>query len=351
MKIPESELVENSELHELPQQVSRNSMALRAGAILLEEAINPHVDRFFSRELDLVNEPLKDHLVQLAESFHLRYHSEKQNRLQALGEIYDDLGQPGDVIVMLYCKKFFSLFKNWLASCAAHNIPVKQRLITFTLDREAEEQTRALGVKSYCLSPDIYAEAGGSGEYGDKAFSNTMFYKNAVINDVLGFGANVLFQDVDLVWLKDPFTYFGNQVQGFDLCIMYDGPNPNYRPLYANSGFIYAISNNVNKALFETAMRNTASIFQNRSHQKPLVKIMTYFANHNLISLKVLPQTLFLNGHLFNLKQGVREKAGDWEKNGYAVHYSWTRNMDDKRQKIRKFGLDYLSENNNLFEF
>ncbi len=335
-----------SEPYELPQQVTPSARRLRAPPGRAEISTNPHVDQFFSREMELGVETLKEHLVELAESYHGPYQAHKAQRMNELKNLYEAIGQPDDVIVMLYCKNFFPLFKNWLASCASHDIIVNEKLITFTLDEESSRETKALGIKNYYLDPDIYAEAGGAVRFGDKQFSKTMFYKNAIILDILELGANVLFQDVDIIWLRDPFDYISVNCNDRDIYIMFDGPNPFHRPLYANTGFIYAVCNDASKALFETALRNTASIFQTGSHQMPLNRIMEYFIVHNVLSVKVLPQVLFLNGHLFNLKQGVREHAGDWQKNGFVVHYSWTNNREEKRQKIEKFGFNYLPDEN-----
>ena len=60
------------------------------------------------------------------------------------------------------------------------------------------------------------------------------------------------------------------------------------------------------------------------------------------MATKVLPQTVFLNGHLFNLKNGARDVATNWQNDGYVVHYSWTANREEKQQKIKKFGFNCL---------
>ncbi len=333
-----------SDPYELPRQVSRSGLMLRADPKRIDSAVNPHVDRIFSRQMDLSIEVPKEHLVDLAETFHSRYRANESVRMDALKKIYDQLGRPKEVIIVLYCKNFFSLFENWLASCASHNIPVRQKVIAFTLDTEAEEKTTEIGIKNYCIDPEIYAEAGGASAFGDLEFARTMFYKNAVIADTLELGANVLFQDVDMIWLRDPFDYFHRYCRDHDLYIMFDGPNPMHRPLYVNTGFIYVSCNDASRALIETALRNSASIFQCRSHQKPFNQIMACFELHNVLAVKVLPQQLFLNGHLFNLERGVCEKAGDWQNDGYVVHYSWTGNREEKRQKIEKFGFNYLPD-------
>jgi len=152
----------------------------------------------------------------------------------------------------------------------------------------------------------------------------------------------VLFQDVDLIWLRDPLVYLRRESHRQDLCFMYDGVNSVHRPLYANTGFIYAACTEASKAFFDTALCNTASVFASGSHQAPLNRMLAHFVIHNVLGVRVLPQALFLNGHLFNLNRGVLPAAGDWEREGYVVHYSWTADTAQKLAKIERFGFNYL---------
>ena len=332
----------DSDQTELPQCVSPSAMQLRASAQRRKWAINPHVDRLFSPDMELGVGVPGEQEVKIAESYQHQYQHNKTERMRSLGMFYQRLDQPQDLIVMLYCKKFFPMFVNWLASCEKNKIDVKTRLITFALDQESHRQTELLGIKTYFLDPERYGAAGASSAFGDRMFSRTMFYKNAIVSDVLELGANVLFQDVDMLWLRDPFEYFATDLKDSDIHFMYDGRNPIHKPLYANTGFIYVKCNSACKAFFETAVRNTASIFHCRSHQMPLNRMLAYFATHNVLAVNVLPQELFLNGHLFNLDNGVAEVATNWQQQGYVVHYSWTADLHQKTAKIKKFGFDYL---------
>ena len=79
-----------------------------------------------------------------------------------------------------------------------------------------------------------------------------MWYKAFSVYLILKLGINVLFQDADLVWFKNPFPYFhsygkdengnviipGSQyIEGF---FSDDGQRSlRYSPYYANSGFYY----------------------------------------------------------------------------------------------------------------
>ena len=94
-----------------------------------------------------------------------------------------------------------------------------------------------------------------SNDYLDRIFVDMMWYKAFSIFLILREGINILFQDVDLVWFKDPFPYFheyifnhterskltGYSPEGF---FSDDGQRTHrYTPYYANSGFYYLLSN------------------------------------------------------------------------------------------------------------
>jgi hypothetical protein len=64
-------------------------------------------------------------------------------------------------------------------------------------------------------------------------------------------GINILFQDVDLVWFRDPMTYFHNYMEDsqrtsatpVEAFFSDDGQrSKRYTPFYANSGFYYLLA-------------------------------------------------------------------------------------------------------------
>jgi len=60
--------------------------------------------------------------------------------------------------------------------------------------------------------------------YGDSTFALIMMAKVICVQLVVDLGYDVLFQDVDLIWLKDPRTYFEGSLSGeFDVYFQDDG--------------------------------------------------------------------------------------------------------------------------------
>jgi hypothetical protein len=325
---------------ELLQKVSQAALELRARPEQLGKALNPNIDRIIVEQIvDLESTAADSPATIRAESYHSRFFSNSEHRFRELEKSYQRLNRPQDLIVMICCRNHFRFLKLWLESCDKNKIPVRDRTLVFTLDDEAESQTKLLGLESYNFDATRYESGGQSDNFGDPNFSSAMFYKNAAICESLKLGANLLFQDVDLIWLKDPLPYLTKSNLESDVQIMFDGRNPWHYPYYANSGFIYIRNCNASNAVFETAFLNTSNIFQCGGHQSPLNRILHHFVVHNVLSLKILPEAIFLNGHLFNLERGVLENAGDWQNDGLVVHYSWTGNCEEKTKKLEKFNL------------
>jgi rhamnogalacturonan II specific xylosyltransferase len=327
---------------ELQHCVSNSALQLRADTAYLSDTLNPHVNRIISKQINFGTPMPETELVEIAEAYHLLYEQTRAERFEWLNDSLEEMGRPESVVAMIFCSAYYPFFENWLASCSNHNIKIKNRTVCFALDHEAYKKATAQGIKAYFLNPDLYGDAGDAGSFADKRFGRTMFYKNAVVRDLLELGVNVLFQDVDLIWLRDPFDYL-HLNNSSDITFMYDGANPIHQPLYANSGFFFARVNDACKALFDTALGNTASIFRSGSHQKPLNRILGHFVLHNVLKLKILPESLFLNGHLFNSERGIKPEAVDWRGKGCVVHYSWSVNRVQKLEKMNQFGFSYTS--------
>ena len=112
------------------------------------------------------------------------------------------------------------------------------------------ESTGAIGIFHEGYSS---VSKNASQDYLDRIFVDMMWYKAFALFLLLRKNINVLFQDVDLVWFKDPFPFFhdeirkskeravktGSDIEGF---FSDDGQRSlRYAPFYANSGFYYLL--------------------------------------------------------------------------------------------------------------
>ena len=331
---------------ELGGKVSPSGLKLTARPSLLKYASNPNVKHIVAQDLLIPIDGPNQQAIQRAEDFHKAFEAHKTQRLSSLKNIYAELGSPRTTIVMFFCKKFYILFENWALGCEKKGIPVRDKTIAFALDKDAYDKTLALGFKAFLLDSEKYEKGGGSAQYGDAGFASAMFYKNAIMYDMLEViptGKFLLFQDTDLIWFKDPLSYLEGKDR--DIQIMHDGNNHNYKNLYANSGFIFIRNSDVTRAVLETALKNSAYIFGSGSHQKPLDRIFEHFIQHNILDLVVLPELIFVNGHLLSNTTGKLDERlkSDWMNTSYLIHYSWTLDMKDKFKKLSRLGLNFVN--------
>lgn len=307
---------------ELRGKVPKSAFKLRG-----RSSINPNIRGFVSDGKLLFDDiPVSPDIIDKANDFHRRYMQDSKRRREDLETVYKDLGSPPVVVTLFYCSAFAPLFQNWLESCEAKNIDVRKYTIAFCLDKESYDLTMGLGVKAILIPNKM---SGTYTKFGEKSFGETMFYKNAFIYDILTtLPCNVLFQDSDLIWFKDPVPYL--EGLDVDVAIMYDGPNFYYRHIYANTGFIYLKNNERTKSLMETALGNMSYVLSLGGHQKPFVRILDAFERHGVLKLTILPEDTFPNGHLHEVGP-----------NAYVYHYSWTEDISHKIKKLTKLGFRF----------
>ena len=68
--------------------------------------------------------------------------------------------------------------------------------------------------------------AEAAGRYGDRKFTAMMMAKVLCVQMVSSLKYNILFQDVDIVWYKNPVEYFeqkNSKLDGFDMLFQDDG--------------------------------------------------------------------------------------------------------------------------------
>ena len=128
-------------------------------------------------------------------------------------------------------------------------------------------------------------------------------------------GRHALFQDADVVWLRDPIEYFFTAADDqVDCFFMDDGArSARYTPLYTNSGF-YFIRNNMRTQFFMHRMLMAYdTVLAVRSHQHALIMLLLeHMARHGL-TVGVLDPLLFPQGQIFHRKKAIMQSLAVWE--------------------------------------
>ena len=107
-------------------------------------------------------------------------------------------------------------------------------------------------------------------------------------------GYDVLFQDVDIVWLtpdRDPLEFFqdeSSKFSHFDIIFQHDGSNNvRYAPYSANSGFYFARANKKTQYLFTSLLYHSDLIIAWSSHQQVLVQLLSEHSSLFGLNVKV----------------------------------------------------------------
>ena len=163
-----------------------------------------------------------------------------QRLLQDLAPVAKRAAGKGKTIVVLVCNwGQAELFHNFVCTARARGLDLSH-LLMFATDQQTLELCRKLGIVAF-YDETIFADMPerAAGAYGDRVFSQMMMAKVYCVQLVNALGYHVLFQDVDVVWFKDPLPYFAHRsVQGeWDMLFQDDGArSTRYAPFSPNTG-------------------------------------------------------------------------------------------------------------------
>ena len=260
---------------------------------------------------------------------------ERERRQQKLGALLTDSARDNVILVMMANRGYNDLFNNWVRSCDLNGLDVRAWAVLFAVDEEAATNAEKQGFRVY-LDGLSYGDQPREAVkiFGDGDFRRLMFQKTAIVQDVLELGYDVLFQDVDMIWHKDPMAFLLNQASpDFDALFMFDGRNPLHAPLFANTGFFLLRNRVVTRNFWKKVLFSYVEMARCGSQQAVLNSIL----GEDEVRVGILPEEHFANGHLFSI-----DKPSRLPPDPYVIHCSWTGNIEHKLQKYKREGLWYL---------
>ena len=113
-----------------------------------------------------------------------------------------------DIVVMVVNAGEIDLLANFACSCKHHNISMRNMMVFAGSEDVLPliESFGAIGIYHQLSFADVSRNA--SYEYLDRIFIDMMWYKSFSVWLLLKLQYNVLFQDVDIIWYRDPVQYF-----------------------------------------------------------------------------------------------------------------------------------------------
>ncbi|XP_042394114.1 uncharacterized protein At1g28695-like [Zingiber officinale] len=134
-----------------------------------------------------------------------------------------------------------------------------RHILFVAVDETAFNRCCALELHCYKLTTD---EVNFSKEafYMSNAFNEMMWRRTLFLGDVLRRGYNFIFTDMDVLWLRNPFSRLSHEGEDLQLSCDFFFGNPFHNPHF-NTGFYFVSANNKTIALFDEwyALRNNST--------------------------------------------------------------------------------------------
>ena len=253
-----------------------------------------------------------------------------------------------------------------------------KNILVFSTDLQTHELVQSLGLTSF-YSPTVFGDTPkeAATEYGDAVYSIIMGAKVYCVQLISQLGYDLLFQDVDMVWYKDPVPWFHREtpdetnnnfaVKEWDMVFQDDGARTLFfSPYSANTGFYFVRNNRKTQYFFNQLLLSGDLVKALSSHQSALITQLAEFAS--LYGLKIKSWNRFSaefpGGHNFHQQKDFMKKlilsknSTDGrglinnDKNSdidpYIFHMSWTKNKEMKLKFFEQLGEWYLMDKCNV---
>jgi Nucleotide-diphospho-sugar transferase len=205
--------------------------------------------------------------------------------------------------------------------------------------------SRASSIQNFASAPKKAA-----GIYGDDRFVAMMFAKVICVQLISVLGYNFLFQDVDVVWYKDPVQYFNEPrfKRKYDVIFQDDGGHSTrYCPYSANSGFYFSYANDRTQHFFNSLLTYGSLIISTHSHQQALIALLNEHVSLHGLRAKVVSRDSadLPGGYQWNQKSGKYMRAlFAGEIKPVIFHMSWTENSSFKRAYFQQMAEWYVQD-------
>lgn len=261
------------------------------------------------------------------------------------------------VIVMVCNFGQSELLMNFICNTRAKGLEsVLANVVLFATDQATHDLATSMGITSVYIDA-VFAgmPENAAGQYLDNKFRDMMRAKVYCIHLVSMLGHDILFQDVDVIWYRNPLTWFHNETNphfDFDMYFQDDGNHDlYYAPYAANTGFYYVRNNEKTRYFFNSFLMAGDQILASGSHQIPLITHLSEQASLNGLRVKTWErnQKEFPGGFTFHTpkhKDFMKDliAGGEGASDTYIFHMSWTENKHNKVKYYEQMGQWYLKD-------
>mmetsp|Transcript_5502 Transcript_5502/g.15925 ORF Transcript_5502/g.15925 Transcript_5502/m.15925 type:complete len:682 (-) Transcript_5502:710-2755(-) len=278
--------------------------------------------------------------------------------LEGLGPILKKVASHNDhnAIIVMVCNFGHSeLLLNFICNARAKGFGhILDNILLFATDQETQDLAESMGITSVFLE-SIFGSmpSDAAKRYADKTFKRMMAAKVYCVQMVSMLGYDILFQDVDVVWYKNPLEWFHDSSSDhyhFDMYFQDDGNHGLfYAPYSANTGFYYVRNNPRTQFFFNSLLMTGDLILSTSSHQIALVSLLNEHASMYGLRVKIWERNKheFPGGYTYHrmaAKKFLKSLMAGEEDDTYVFHMSWTASKKDKLKFFQQMGEWYLED-------
>eukprot|EP00529_Nitzschia_sp_RCC80_P028723 CAMPEP_0113523672 /NCGR_PEP_ID=MMETSP0014_2-20120614/45824_1 /TAXON_ID=2857 /ORGANISM="Nitzschia sp." /LENGTH=328 /DNA_ID=CAMNT_0000421765 /DNA_START=11 /DNA_END=995 /DNA_ORIENTATION=+ /assembly_acc=CAM_ASM_000159 len=283
------------------------------------------------------------------ETTHVTTFRNDSNFLESLDSVLKDLDKDASKVA---ANSQVDLLLNFVCNMHAKGLQASlKNILLFATDEETKELAEGMGLTAWYDETNFgRMPKKAAYAYADKTFAQIMQAKVYCVQMISMLGYDLLFQDVDVVWYKDPLPWFhdtNNPSYNFDAYFQDDGNHAlYYAPYSANTGFYFIRNNERTQYFFNSLLMSGDLILSTKSHQIALIALLSEHVSMYGLKVKIWERNLeeFPGGYSFHRKKDFMKKLVQGQVKPYIFHMSWTFNKSNKIKFLQQMGEIYLNE-------
>ena len=177
-----------------------------------------------------------------------------------------------------------------------------------------------------------------------------MLAKLYCVHMINALGYDLLFQDVDVVWYRNPVEYFTDETnphKDFHIYFQQDGSDSRrYAPYSPNTGFYFVRHNLKTEYFLHSLLMAGNLIIGSGSHQWALNTVLQEHVSWRGLRVKVLSvdTDMFPGGFHYHRRKRFMKDMVEGKVQPYIFHMSWTTNKENKRMFFEQMGDWYVKD-------